>query len=221
MGDHLREAFDRELQALQEDLLEMARATGEQIHRAVEALKALDVDLADTIIAADYFIDQMQDQLEQRCVRLLATQQPMGRDLRAIMAAFAIGIDLERMADHAEGIAKATKRLSGRPHLKPLIDIPRMEEIFQGMLADALNAYINRDPDLAERMTAQDDVVDALRTQVFRELLTIMMEDPRTISQALDLILVAQHLERAADHATNIGERVIYMVTGELKELNV
>jgi phosphate transport system protein len=219
--DHLREAFDRELQALQEDLLEMAKLTGEQIHRSVEALKALDVDLAGAIIAADDEIDRMQDQLEQKCIRLLATQQPMGRDLRTIMAVFAIGIDLERMADHAEGIAKATKRLAGRPHLKPLIDIPRMEEIFQGMLADALKAFLDRDANLAEQMTAQDDLVDALRTQVFRELLTIMMEDPRTISQALDLLLVAQHLERAADHATNIGERVIYMVTGELKELNV
>jgi len=219
--DHLREAFDRELQALQEDLLEMAKLTGEQIHRSVEALKGLDVDLAGAIIAADDEIDRMQDQLEQKCIRLLATQQPMGRDLRTIMAVFAIGIDLERMADHAEGIAKATKRLAGRPHLKPLIDIPRMEEIFQGMLADALKAFLDRDANLAEQMTAQDDLVDALRTQVFRELLTIMMEDPRTISQALDLLLVAQHLERAADHATNIGERVIYMVTGELKELNV
>jgi len=219
--DHLREAFDRELQVLQEDLMEMAKLTGKQIHRSVEALKALDVDLAGAIIAADDEIDQMQDQLEQKCIRLLATQQPMGRDLRTIMAVFAIGIDLERMADHAEGIAKATKRLAGRPHLKPLIDIPRMEEIFQGMLADALKAFLNRDANLAEQMTAQDDLVDALRTQVFRELLTIMMEDPRTISQALDLLLVAQHLERAADHATNIGERVIYMVTGELKELNV
>ncbi len=216
-----RELFLRELEALQADVVRMAGMAGDAIHAAVEALKDRDTALADRIIAEDDRIDALHLELEDRCMRLLARQQPMASDLRTIAAVFAVTIDLERMADHAEGISKAVKRLGDQPLLKPLIDIPRMETLVGEMLRDAMDAFLRRDPELAEAMAKKDDEVDALRSQVFRELLTYMMSDPRTIPRALELLLVAQHLERAADHITNIGERVIYMVTGELRELNV
>jgi phosphate transport system protein len=199
----------------------MATMAGDAIHASVEALKDRDTARAEAIVRGDDRIDALHLDLEERCVRLLARQQPMAIDLRTILAVFAVSIDLERMADHAEGIAKCVKRLADQPLLKPLIDIPRMANLVQEMLRDAIEAFLRRDPGLAEAMAKKDDEVDALRSQVFRELLTYMMADPRTISRALELLLVAQHLERAADHITNIGERVIYMVRGELRELNV
>jgi phosphate transport system protein len=216
-----RELFLRELEGLQADVVRMATMAGEAIHASVEALRTLDADWAERIVRDDDRIDALHLELEDRCMRLLARQQPMASDLRTIAAAFVITIDLERLADHAEGISKSVKRLAGQPHLKPLIDIPRMEELVQQMLREAMDAFLRRDTVLAEAMAKKDDEVDALRSQVFRELLTYMMSDPRTIPRALELLLVAQNLERAADHITNIGERVIYMVTGELRELNV
>lgn len=218
---HIREAFDQALHVLEEDLLRMGSLAGDLIHRAVEALKARDIQAAEAVIAEDDVVDRMHLDIEDRVVKLLATQQPMASDLRVLTSALAISIDLERLADHAEGISKATRRLAHQPPVKPLVDIPYMERLVQEMLHDALQAFVRRDPSLAEALAAKDDLVDTLRSQVFRELITYMMEDPRTISRALDLILVAQHLERAADHVTNIAERVIYMVTGELRELNV
>lgn len=218
---HIREAFDQALRALEEDLLRMGSLAGDLIHRAVEALKARDIEAAEAVIAEDDVVDRMHLDIEDRVVKLLATQQPMASDLRVLTSALAISIDLERLADHAEGISKATKRLAHQPPVKPLVDIPYMERLVQEMLRDALQAFVRRDPALAEALAAKDDLVDALRSQVFRELITYMMEDPRTISRALDLVLVAQHLERAGDHITNIAERVIYMVTGEMRELNV
>ncbi len=216
-----REAFDRDLRQLREDVVQMGRRAGEAIHRAVEALKARDLALADAVIANDDRIDATHLELEERCMRLLATQQPMATDLRTIASVFAITLDLERMADHAEGISRATKRLGTEPLVKPLIDIPKMETLVQEMLSEALQAFVTRDLDLAVRMAKKDDLVDGLRSDVFRELLTIMLNDPDTVPRALELLLVAQHLERAADHVTNIGERVVYMVTGRLEELNV
>ncbi len=216
-----RELYLKELDTLKADVVRMATMAGEAIHAAVEALRDRDIARADRVIAEDDKIDALHMDLENRCMRLLATQQPMASDLRAIASVLAITIDLERMADHAEGISKAAKRLADQPLLKPLIDIPRMEELVQQMLREAMDAFLRRDPALAEAMTKKDDEIDALRSQVFRELLTYMLSDPKTTPRALELLLVAQHLERAADHITNIGERVIYMVTGELRELNV
>lgn len=216
-----RELFLKEMEALQADVVRMATMAGEAIHASVEALRALDADWAERIVRDDDRIDALHLELEDRCMRLLARQQPMASDLRTIASVFAITIDLERLADHAEGISKSVRRLVGQTHLKPLIDIPRMEELVQQMLAEAMDAFLRRDAVLAEAMAKRDDEVDALRSQVFRELLTYMMSDPRTIPRALELLLVGQNLERAADHITNIGERVIYMVTGELRELNV
>ncbi len=216
-----REAFERELRKLREDVIAMGTRAGEAVHIAVEALKSRDTALAARIIADDDKIDALHLELEERCMRLLATQQPMATDLRTIAAVFAIVLDLERMADHAEGISRATRRLGDDPLVKPLVDIPKMEELVQEMLRDALQAFATRDVDLAVRMAKKDDLVDALRSTVFRELLAIMIREPEKVERALELLLVAQHLERAADHITNIGERVVYMVTGRLRELNI
>jgi phosphate transport system protein len=216
-----REAFDRELIQLQDDLLRMGALVEESIRRSIEALRARSVDMADAIIAADNTIDALHLDLEDRCLRLMATQQPMAKDLRTIAAVWLMTIDLERMGDHAEDIARATKRMADEPLLKPLVDIPRMADVVQQMLRDGLDAFVRRDTALAQRMAARDDDVDHLYAQVFRELLTYMIEDPRSIQRATHLLMVAQALERMGDHVTNIAERVIYMVTGTLKELNV
>jgi phosphate transport system protein len=216
-----RETFTRDLRQLHDDVVQMGILAGEAIHRAVEALKTRDVALAERVIADDDRIDAIHLDLEQRCMRLLATQQPMAGDLRAIASIFAITIDIERMADHAEGISRATRRLGQEPLVKPLTDIPKMEEITQEMLRDTLEAFRTHDAALAVRAAAKDDLVDALRAKVFGDVLETMIRDPQTIHRALELVIVARHLERAADHITNIGERVVYMVTGELRELNV
>ncbi len=220
-GRVTRETFDRDLLRLQEDVAAMGARAGEAIHRAVAALADRDLVAAEVVIAEDEQIDAVHMELEERCMRLLATQQPMARDLRTIASVFAITIDIERMADHAEGISRATKRLGREPLVKPLVDIPKMDEIVQEMLREALGAFRTHDADRATRMAEKDDLVDSLRSKVFRDLLEIMIRDPATVPRALELVLIAQHLERAADHITNVGERVVYMVTGQLRELNV
>lgn len=216
-----RAAFERDLQQLKEGVVRMGERAGEAIHGAVEALRARDVAAAERIIAEDDAIDAQHMDLEQRCMRLLATQQPMAGDLRTIASVFAITIDLERMADHAEGISRAVKRLAAEPLVKPLVDIPQMDETLQGMLRDALMALQMENADLARQTAAQDDVIDRLRNRVLHDLLEIMIHDPQTVPRALELLIVARHLERAADHVTNICERIVYIVTGELRELNV
>ncbi len=216
-----RGAFDRDLQRLQEDLLRMGDLVDGVIRRSVEALQARSRTLAEAVINADNEIDALHLELEERCLRLMATQQPMAKDLRMIAAGWAMTIDLERIADHAEDIARITRRIAEEPLLKPLIDIPRMAELVREMLRDGFDAFIRRDTELADRMALKDDEIDHLYSQVFRELLTYMIEDPRNIQRATHLLMVAQALERMGDHATNIAERVIYMVTGTLKELNV
>lgn len=220
-GSVTREAFERELHTLKDDVVRMGVQAGELIHRAVDALKSRDVAQAEEVISADNAIDALHLDLERRCMRLLATQQPMAGDLRAIASVFAITIDLERMADHAEGISRAVKRLGSEPLVKPLVDIPKMETHIQEMLRDTLEAFRGQNAELAIRTAAKDDAVDQLRNRVFHDLLEIMIKDPQTIHRALELLIVARHLERAADHLTNVGERIVYMVTGEMRELNV
>lgn len=215
-----RESFHASLERLQSDLLKMGARVEESIHQAVKSLEQGDAELAERIIAGDDAIDQMELDIEQQCLNLLALQQPMAKDLRIIGTALKIITDLERMADHASDIAKVTIRLKGQPLIKPLVDIPRMAEIAQTMTRESLTAYVNRDPDLAYRMIERDHQVDHLYSQIFRELLLIMMEDPKTIGQATQLLFVSMYLERIADHATNLGEWVIFMVTGERRELN-
>jgi len=198
----------------------MGTVVEEAIERSVRSLAEQDTALAQAVIDGDDQADELELDIEQRCLALFALQQPMATDLRSIGTALKIVTDLERMADHATDIAKVTLRLAGQPLIKPLIDIPRMAAIAQTMVREALSAYVNRDADLAYNMIARDDEVDHLYSQIFRELLTYMLEDPRTVQQATYLIFVSKYLERIADHATNLGEWVIYMVTGERKELN-
>ena len=216
-----RETFDRDLGRLQEDLLRMGGLVQAALRQSIEALGARSVTLADEVISGDNATDALHLELEERCLQLMATQQPMAKDLRMIAAVWAMSIDLERMGDHAEDIARVTRRLAEQPLLKPLMDIPRMADLVSEMLREGLDAFVARDAARAERMAAKDDGVDHLYAQVFRELLTYMLEDPRNTQRATHLLMVAQALERMGDHATNIAERVIYMVTGTLKELNV
>lgn len=215
-----RRSFHTELAKLQEEILRMGTAVEEAIHLAVKSLKDRDSELAKKVIISDDQVDRLELAIEKKCLNLLALQQPMASDLRVIGTALKLITDLERMADYAADIAKVTIRLEGQPLIKPLIDIPRMAEITQGMVRDALTAYIDRNPDMAYEMSKRDHEVDHLYNQVFRELLTFMMEDPKKIQQATYLLFVARYLERIADHATNIGEWIIYMVTGERKDLN-
>jgi phosphate transport system protein len=220
-GRHLRQVFDQALQQVEDDLLRMGTLAGQLLTRAVEALAWSDAAAAASVIEDDDKVDRLHLDIERRIMSLLATQQPMAGDLRALASVLAASIDLERLADHAEGIAEAVTRLDSQRLVRPVVEIPYMAQIVQGMLHDVLDAFARRDPVLAEALAAKDDTVDALRVQTLRVLLTYMAENPRTITQALELILVAQHLERAGDLVTNIAERVIYMVTGEMRELNI
>jgi len=219
VSDDIR-TFHGELKGLQQEILRMGSMVEEAIDRAVTSLKNQDAQLALQVRAGDEAIDDMELEIEDRCVKLIATQQPMAKDLRKISVAFKIITDLERMADYASDIAKSTIKISKEPLIKPLIDIPRMAKLTQKMVKDSLDSYVNEDVQLAESLAAADDEVDSLHSQVLRELLTYMMEDPKTIHQATHLTFVSRYLERIADHATNIGERVIYMVTGKRQDLN-
>ena len=207
--------FDEELKSLKEMLLEMAARAEEQIVLAVRALKDREEKLACQVLEREEAVNLLDIEIDGMCMRLLALRQPLATDLRFITSAMKISSDLERIGDLAVNIAERTQDLLKQPELKPLIDIPRMAEMAQAMVRDALNAFIQGDDVLARDVCLRDDQVDQLNDQVFRELLTYMMQDPGTISRAVDLILVGRHLERIADHATNIGEDVIYMVKGK------
>jgi phosphate transport system protein len=207
--------FDDELKTLKEKLLEMAARAEEQIALAIRGLKDREEKLACQVLDREESINLLDIEIDEMCMRLLALRQPMATDLRFITSAMKISNDLERIGDLAVNIAERTIDLLKSPQLKPLIDIPRMARLSQDMVRDALNAFVNLDDKLARDVCERDDKVDQLNDQVFRELLTYMMQDPGTISRAVDLILVGRHLERIADHATNIGEDVIYMVKGK------
>ncbi len=207
--------FDEELQFLNEMLLRMAHQVEESISLAVQGLTDRNESLALEVFKREGPINLLDVDVDEECMRLLALRQPMASDLRFITAGMKIGSELERMGDLAVNIAEVTQELLKIPELKPLIDIPRMAGLAQGMVKDALAAFINRDEILAREVCLRDDEVDSLNDQVFRELLTYMMEDPSTINVAVGLILVGRHLERIADHATNVGEDVIFMVVGK------
>ncbi len=213
-----RPTLDQELQSLQDDLMRMGSRLDAAIERALQALVNRDLNLARQVIAEDEQINALRYQIEEGCFTTLATQQPAARDLRTVMAAFSIAADLERMADHAAGIATITIRLGAEPLLKPLIDIPRMAEACRAMLRQALEAYMARDITKARAVAQMDDVIDGLYQQVFRELLTFMLEDPHTLSRALPLLFVAHNLERIGDRAVNVAERTVFIASGELKE---
>ncbi|MGQ9628562.1 MAG: phosphate signaling complex protein PhoU [Anaerolineae bacterium] len=215
-----RETFQGQIKSLQEELLGMGRMVDTAITRSIQALAERDVELARQILEDDKIINRTQRDIEEKSLVLIATQQPMAGDLRAIMCIVSLATELERMGDHAEGIAKITLLMADQPLLKPLIDIPRMAEISREMLRGQLEAFINQDVNSARRLAHRDEEVDDLYDQVFRELLVFMMDDPRTITRATYLLWVAHNLERIADRTTNIGERVVFMVTGNVEELN-
>ncbi|MBM4045587.1 MAG: phosphate signaling complex protein PhoU [Planctomycetes bacterium] len=207
--------FEAGLKQLNDDLLRMGSTVEESIATAMKAFIERKPDLAEKIIAEDETIDHLENHIEDLCLKLLALHQPAATDLRFIIMAIKINSDLERIADLAVNIADRTVEQAGQPHLKPLIDIPRMATLAEKMVHDALDAFLRRDPQLAQDVCARDDEVDNLNDQVFRELLTYMMADPTCIPRAVALLLVARYLERIADHATNIGEEVVYMVQGK------
>ncbi len=216
-----RHTFDLSLQQLQDDILLLGSMTEQAVTRSVEALRERNVVMAKQIIADDMLINRKRFAIEDACVDIIARQQPMARDLRKITAALIIANELERMADHAQGISKITVMMGDEPLLKPLVDIPRMADKGVAMIHEALDAFVNGNVEQAKRVAQADDEVDALYDQVYRELLTFMLNDPQTISRATWLLWVAHNLERVADRATNICERVVFMVTGELVEYNV
>ena len=205
--------FQEELGILQERLLAMGGFAEERVREAVLGLSTRDVAAIDRVLDGDEPINDLHIELDDRSFKLLALHQPMAADLRAIVAAVKINTDLERVGDLAVNIAEAAKRYLLHAPVKPLIDIPRMGAIAQRMLRDALDAFVRRDTTLAEAVLAADDELDGLKSQIFRELLTYMMQDAAKIEPALDLILISRHLERIGDHATNIAEDVIFLVS--------
>ena len=221
MATTTRAGFDRQLTALQDEVLLLGTMVEGAIGRSVDALRRLDTVLAREVLDGDAAINTKRWQIEEQAVTLVATQQPMARDLRVIASVVHITTDLERMADHAAGIARIVLMHDDQPLLKPLIDLPRMAELATDMLRRSLDALVQRDADAATRIAAEDDLVDALYEQVYRELLSFMIEDPRTIQRATWLLWVSHNLERIADRVTNICERVVYIVTGKIEEINV
>jgi len=205
--------FQEELEQLKTRLLEMGGLAEEQVRLAVKALMERDRELVALALHGDEAINRLHIEIDGRCFTLLALHQPMAVDLRAIVAAVKINTDLERVGDLAINIAEAARRYAQHAPVKKLIDIPRMATIAQNMLRDSLDAFVRRDTELAQRVLNEDDKLDDLKTQIFRELLTYMLQDPSTIEAALDLILISRHLERIGDHATNIAEDVIFMVS--------
>jgi len=205
--------FREELEALQGRLLEMGGLAEERVRAAIQGLVTREPALFEKVLLGDEPINQLHIEVDNRCFRLLALHQPMATDLRAIVAAVKINTDLERVGDLAVNIAEAGTRYISHPPVKKLIDIPQMGDIAQSMLRDALDAFVKRDTRLAHQVLNEDDRLDSLKTQVFRDLLTYMLKDQSTVEPALDLILVSRHLERIGDHATNIAEDVIFMVS--------
>ena len=215
-----RETFDRELQRLQDEILALGSMVENALTESVETLKRRDFEGSRRLIAGDRLINEKRFAIEADALVLIATQQPMASDLRILAAILVIAAELERIGDYAKGIARINLMIGEGPLLKPLIDIPRMAEKARSMLHRALDAFIQRDVALARAIPAEDDEVDALYNQVYRELMTFIMSDPRHIDQANYLLWAAHNLERAADRVTNICERVIFTVTGKLAEMD-
>lgn len=215
----MRAVFHKKLREIQDDILAMGSMVSKAILRSIDALKNRDLALANQIIADDQKINCRRFEIEEKCIQLIATQQPMASDLRIIIAILNITTEIERIGDYAVGIARIVIMIGDEPPLKPLIDIPRMAEQTVDMLQRSLNAFLDRDAQAARKIAAEDDLVDHLYDQVFRELLTFMAEDYRTITRATRLIWTAHNLERAADRVTNICERVVFVVTGKMEEI--
>ena len=211
---HIRH-FQEELEQLKARLLEMGGLAEDRLQLAVRSLVDRDLALVERVLVSDTAINQLHIEIDDRCFKLLALHQPMAVDLRAIVSAVKINTDLERVGDLAVNIAEAAGRYLEHPPVKELVDIPRMADIAQSMLRDALDAYVRRDIAMAQDVLNCDDELDLLKTTVFRELLTHMLRDPSTIEPSLDLVLISRHLERVGDHATNVAEDVIFMVSAK------
>lgn len=216
-----RKEFDQGLEHLHNLIIEMGTFVENALVDSMEALKAIDVNKAKQVITKDPSLNQMEEKVTEIGSKLIATQQPVAKDLRRILSAFKIASDLERMGDLSVDIANVVLRLEGQELIKPLIDLPRMAEIVQQMTYESIQSFIQENVDLAYKMSKDDDQVDALYGQITRELYSIMMENPRNITQSSLLSFVGRYLERFGDHATNIGESVVYLVTGSRPDLNV
>ncbi|NLE07906.1 MAG: phosphate signaling complex protein PhoU [Dehalococcoidales bacterium] len=214
----IRTTFRKSLREIQDNILELGSMVGKASMQAIEALKTRDLVLAQQIIDDDKKIDKKRYAIEEKCIKLIATQQPLASDLRIIVSVLNIITELERIGDYAKGNANITVMIGNEPPLKPLIDIPRMAEKTSEMLDRGLKAFIDHDIAAARQVSSEDDFIDGLYDQIFRELLTFMAEDPRTITRATRLIWVAHNLERSADRVTNICERIVYMVTGKISD---
>jgi phosphate transport system protein len=215
----IRTAFHKKLRQIQDEILAMGSMVEKAIGQSIDALKNRDMDTAKRIIKDDLHINRKRYEIEEKCIQLIATQQPMAGDLRNIICILNIITELERIGDYAEGIAKIVLLIGDEPPLKPLVDIPRMSEKTIDMLHRSLDALIQHDADTARQIANEDNEVDDLNDQVFRELLSFMIEDPKTITRATRLLWVAHNLERSADRVTNICERVVFLVTGKMYEI--
>lgn len=216
----MRTAYDREFARVQDDLLRLGDMVDQAMDRALECLRQRDRVLARDIIDHDAEINALRFRIEEACLALIATQQPAAGDLRAVVAAMNMVVDMERMADHAAGIAKTVLRMGDEPLLKPLIDIPRMTQTAREMLRDSLKAFVDRDAELAREVARRDTEIDQLYKAVFDELIEIMAHDPTTVTRGTYLLWCGHNLERIGDRVTNIAERVVFMTTGNMKELN-
>lgn len=215
----LRKTFENEIQQVKDDVLLLGSMVEQAILNSVEALKKRDIRASERIFAQDREINEKRFQIENKLMVLIATQQPMAHDLRLLASCMEIISELERMGDYAKGIANINIRMGDAPLLKPLIDVPRMAQIGVEMLHQALSAFVNEDVETARSIPVQDDEVDALYNQVYRELMTFVIQDPKTIERANWLLWVAHNLERVADRVTNICERTIFIATGEMAEI--
>ena len=215
-----RTDFDRSLQEIQDALLVLGSMVEKSIDRSVVSLKNRDLPLSKIVIADDDLIDDKRNHIEEKCISVIATQNPMAGDLRTVISVLYIAEELERMGDYAEGIAKISLSIGSEPMLKPLVDIPRMAEKASLMLSRSLDALVKRDEQLAIQVCRDDSEVDELYNQVYRELLTFMISDPKSIERATYLLWVSHNIERIADRATNISERVLYLVTGKIFDIH-
>jgi len=215
----IRSMYHKKLREIQDDVLVIGGMASEAILRSIEALKNRDLDLAEQIVKDDKKINDLRFGIEEKCIQLIVTQQPIANELRIIIAVLNIITEVERIGDYAQGIAKITIMIGDEPPLKPLIDIPRMADQAVDMLHRSLDAFINQDAEAARKICCEDDIVDNLYDQIYLELLAIMMKNPQIVSKATRLIWVAHDLERSADRVTNICERVIFVITGKMEEI--
>ncbi|HOV27221.1 MAG TPA: phosphate signaling complex protein PhoU [Pseudobacteroides sp.] len=215
-----RHFFDKELEDLHQNLIKMGSLVEESIERTIIALKKQDVEMAREIFKDDDIIDEMERSIERKCMNLIARQQPLAKDLRVISTALKIITDMERIADHSSDIAEITIRMAKEKYIKPLIDVPKMAKLAKDMVNKAIDAYVRLDLELALSVCRSDDAVDELFYKIVLELINLMKNDPKSIEQAIDFMFIAKYLERMADHATNIGEWVAFVITGEHEHLS-